>query len=150
MAVWSSRKIAAAWDNEAGFAVVEAISVSGTTLQLEDVVKGFPFAANTHFYIHGGSSQVNRMATADGGSVQNGYETIAWNIPICTGVALKHWIDTYVGKVTIATTRYDITTYENWNAMAGYPEYSADRRHYYLGHWWYLDVKVMMKLVATT
>ncbi len=150
MAVYSNTKIATAWDNVAGFAVVEAIAVSGTTKQLEDVINGFGFAADTHFFVRHEAPQQNRVTTADGGSAQNGYEAVTWVIPMCSGVALKHWIDTYVGKVTIATLRYNVTTYENWNAMGGFPEFQETNKHYRQGHWWYRDVRVKMKLVAAT
>ena len=150
MAVYGNTKIATAWDNEAGYAVVEAIAVSGTTLQLEDVVRGFAFAANTHFFVKHQSPQQNRVTTADGGSVQNGYETVIWTIPICSGIALEHWIDTYVGKVTIATLRYGVVTHENWNAMGGFPDFRDSDKQYRGAHWWYRNVNIAMKLVATT
>lgn len=149
MTVFSDRKIATGWDNEAGFTVIEAITVTGTSLQLEDVVKGIAFDANTHLFVRGGIPNVNR-ATTTAGSVQSGYEVISWTLPVCSGNALKYWIDTYVGKVTIATSRLVYDTYENWNAIGGYPQYSDSERRYYGGHWWYFDVRVDMKLVSTT
>lgn len=151
MAVYPDIKIATGWNNEAGFTVVESIAVTGTTLQLEDVLKGFGLATNTHFFIRHTAPQQNRVIISDGSSVQSGYEAIQWIIPVCTGVALKHWIDTYVGKMTIATLRYDIATaVENWNVIASYPEYNVDDKRYYSSHWWFFDVTVNMKLVSTT
>ncbi len=150
MAVYGNTKIAAAWDNEAGYAVIEEIAVSGTTLQLEDVINGFGFAADTHYWVKHQAPQQNRVTTADGGSVQNGKEVVTWTIPMCSGIALKHWIDTYVGKVTIATLRYGVVTHENWNAMGGFPDYRDAEKFYRGGHWWFLNVHVAMKLVATT
>lgn len=149
MTRFPNRQIATGWDNEAGFAVVESISVSGTSLQLEDVIKGMSLDANTHFVVRGGIPLVNRVATTAGSS-QNGYEVIAWILPVVSGNALQHWIDTYVGKVTIATSRLIYDTYENWNAIGGYPQYSDAERRYYAGHWWYFNVRIDMKLVSTT
>lgn len=149
MTVWSSRKIATGWDNEAGFTVIEAIAVTGTSLQLEDVVSGIPFDANTHLFVRGEIPTVNRVITT-AGSVQSGYEVVPWILPICSGNALKHWIDNYVGKVTIATQRLIYDTYENWNAIGGYPQYSEAERDFLCDHWWYLNVRIDMKLVSTT
>lgn len=150
MARYPNTKIATAWDNEAGFAVVEEIAVSNTTRQLEDVINGFGFAANTQYYVRHEAPLNNRVTVADGSSAQNGREVVTWIIPMCSGVALEHWIDTYVNNVTIATLRYSATTYENWNAIGGFPEFQESDKHYRQGHWWYRNVKVKMQLVATT
>jgi hypothetical protein len=150
MAVYPDIKIAPNWDNEAGFTVVEEIVVSGTTTQLEDVLKGFGFAANTQYFIVHGLPQQNRKITGTGVSLRNGFVTIEWRLPFISGRALEFWKDTYVGHVTIATLVYDIgTPVENWNAIAGFPEYPTEKI-YRLGQWWVRDVIIRMNLVNLT
>ena len=150
MAQYPNSKIATGWDNEAGYTVVESIVVSGTTVQLEDLAPGGGFAANTQYFIRHETPQQNRVTVADASSAQNGHEMMTWVIPLCSGKALEHWINTYVGKVTIATLRYDKSTYEDWNAMGGFPEYRSDNLLFRGGHWWHQDVKIKMQLVVTT
>lgn len=113
-------KIAAGWDNEAGFENIETIVPAGSSPRPVFYNAGTP----TYYYVRGWDSlsRGQRRFDAVGGSSFSGFSIVEWQIAVVDALGRQHMIDNYEGQVTVATTVGKPDVYENWNAYLEVPD----------------------------
>lgn len=147
-------KIAANWNNSAGLANLESISVSGGE-DLHTLLGRL--AANTYYLAHTLQPfAINYELTTSGASSQRGFTKVILNFPVI-GAKSYDYLETtygqgnstYRGKVTIRLRSGDFNTYANYNGILAL---APPPRPFYRGaDFWYQDVQatILIKGVAS-
>lgn len=106
-------QIAVGWDNSAGLANIEAISVTGAD----------PIFGTTHYYVRAFTQYLQGQEVFDinAGQTFEGYESVIWISSVMTPAAWSYLKTTYEGQVTIKTTLGVPGTYSNKNAWLRLP-----------------------------
>ena len=142
--------IALGWNMpEGSLTNLEAISVSGAVLSLEDIINQYAVNDNTHYLAAGREfSERNMVMLGDATVVQNGRENKPLTFLAVSDKALNYWITTYEGKkVTIKTTLRQYNSYTRYNATIGAVESQA--AEYLHGTWWYNEVRIPVYIKGT-
>lgn len=133
-------QLASGWDNEVGFANVEAINPGvGSTIPNNSayfIVKAY----NTY-------SRGQKRFHPDGSTSRAGFASVVWMLLDVDAAAYNWLYANRSGQVTIRTTTGVDGSYSNWNAYADMPD-PAELQENDFGR--FGDVPIRMTLVETT
>lgn len=145
-------QLAAAWNNAAGLANIESISVSGGE-DLSLILGRLPAA--TYYLAHTLEPyDLPYEITAGGTLTQRGYAKVILNFPIMGAKSYDYLFTTYAqgnsttrGKVTVKLRSNDFNSYVNYNAIMRLAK--APQPIYRSSKYWYENINVAFLIRGT-